>query len=281
MTVEIPAIPEDYELLTRRILKIQEIGVKYLNIHQLSTTRYNYKNFIKRNYTFLRLPGIPIFESEIAALKLIRYAADNNISLSINYCSARYKNEFQGKGYRTRAISLLKRDYEGQTRSGYIRHLSVKATSANIKKIIRVLKKNKCQEKLWSLDGARREISFHHSLLRYINFKRYNLIIRYFDLLLVSHINSHADYKEINLSPNRKIFIKRKAVTQPEELGSISIDGLRKLFIENREERDVFKYFYENYNLKTKKTIKDMKKQVKILIGLKRWERIKPVFEDQ
>jgi len=57
VTVETPAIPEDYEVLKKCIFKMQEIGVNHLNIQQLCSTRHNYRNFISRNYTFLHFLG--------------------------------------------------------------------------------------------------------------------------------------------------------------------------------------------------------------------------------
>lgn len=54
VTVEIPAIPEDYGIVKRCLTKMQNIGVNHLNIHQLCTTKSNYKNLIDRGYTFLR-----------------------------------------------------------------------------------------------------------------------------------------------------------------------------------------------------------------------------------
>jgi pyruvate formate-lyase activating enzyme-like uncharacterized protein len=280
VTVEIPAIPEDYEVLKKCIFKMQEIGVNHLNIHQLTTKKYNYRNFINRNYTFLHLAsGIPILESEITALRLIRYAVDNNIRLSINYCSDVYKNRFQGRGHRKRAASLSREDYEEETDSGYIRHLSVKDSLTNIKSIVKVLRENKCREKLWSLDATKTEISFHSSILKYINFGKYNLIIRYSEPPLIVDISFQEEYKEIKLNSSKKVSEKEFAAYRG-ELTSTGVESFRKLFIENMNEIDVFKYFYENYNLKTKENIKNMEKEAEILTTLKTWEQLETGFSE-
>jgi pyruvate formate-lyase activating enzyme-like uncharacterized protein len=273
VTVEVPAIPEDYEILKKCIFKMQKIGVNHLNIHQLSASEHNYRNFISRNYTFLHYPGgIPILESEIMALKLIRYVVDKNIRLSINYCAACYKEEFQARGRRKRAASLLKNDYEEETDLGYIRYLSVKDSSTNIKTIINVLRENKCQEKLWSLDDTKTEICFHHSILKYINFKKYNLTIRYSEPRFIVEASSQEEHKVTKLNSNKKIFGEEFAYHG--ELTSTGVESFSKLFIENINEVDVFKYFYENYSLTTKESIKNMNKEAETLMTLKTWEQL-------
>ncbi len=281
VTVEIPAIPEDYEVLKKCIPKMQKLGVNYLNIHQLYTTECNYRSFINRNYTFLHFPGIPVLESEMVALKLIRYALDNNIKLPINYCSQAYKQRFQGRGARKQTVSLVREDFEEETDSGYIRRLSIKDSLANIKKIAKVIKENKCQENLWSLNDTKTELSIHHSVLKYIDFEKYNLILSYFEPRLKADISSHGNYyREIRLNSNRKVFVGREIMTQQENLSSVYIESFQKLFIENANSRDVFKYFYENYNLKTKKSINNMKKEIETLMALKTWEQLKVGFPE-
>ena len=141
VAIEIPAIPEDYEVLKKSLSKMQKIGINYLNIHQLVTSKHNYRNYINRNYTFLHQPWIPIFESEMIALKLIKYVLDNNIRLSINYCSQAYKKRFQGRGHRNRAAAFAGEDFEGVTDSGYIRRLTIRDSLANLKNFAMIVLK--------------------------------------------------------------------------------------------------------------------------------------------
>jgi len=280
VAVEIPAIPEDYKLLKKCILKMQEIGVDYLNIHQLVATKYNYRNFIKRNYTFLHFPRIPVLESEMVALKLIKYAIDNKIKLPINYCSQAYKARFHGRGARKRAASLVREDFERETELGYIRRLSIKDSSANIKRLVKILKENKCQESLWSLDDTKTELFLHHSLLKYIDFEKYNLIVSYFEPQLKGAISSHKNCKEIKLNARKKVFIKRRLVAQQKELSATGIEAFQKLFIEKKNSSDIFKDFFKNYNLKAKKGIDNMKKELEVLISLKTLEQLEVGFPE-
>lgn len=280
VTIEIPAIPEDYGVLKKCILKMQKIGVDYLNINQLFTTKYNYRNFIKRNYTFLHFPNIPVLESEMVALKLLKQALDDKIKLPINYCSQAYKARFQGKGARKRAASLVREDFEGETESGLIRRLSIKDSLVNIKRIVKILEENKCQESLWSLDDTKTELFIHHSLLKYINFEKYNLILNYFEPRLRADVESRDNWKEIRLNPNKKIFIERKLVAQQKGLSQAGIEAFQKLFIEKKGSSDIFKDFFKKYNLRAKKSVNNMKRELEILMSLKTLERLEEGFPE-
>jgi len=95
VTVEIPAIPEDFDLVKGLLGKMETAGVNFLNLHQLTATEYNYKAFRRRNYHLLHQPNIPVFETEICALRLLLFARENQISLPINYCSSITRVDFR------------------------------------------------------------------------------------------------------------------------------------------------------------------------------------------
>lgn len=139
VTVEIPAIPEDYEMLKKSLPRMKAIGVAHLNLHQLFANQYCYKQYIDRRYTFLHQPNIPVLESEMTALRIIKYAVDKNIGLPINYCCSIYKHRFQQKGYRKRFGSFIKEQYEVSTESEFIRRLAIEDKPVKIKNLWRYL----------------------------------------------------------------------------------------------------------------------------------------------
>jgi len=65
VTIEIPAIPEDYELLRNLLPQLAEAGVQYLNLHQLRVTPYNAAHLLDRGYTLLHGPKVTVLESEL------------------------------------------------------------------------------------------------------------------------------------------------------------------------------------------------------------------------
>lgn len=95
---EIPAIPEDLELLQNLLRPMEQAGVDFLDLHQLMATEYNYQSLRRRKYHFWHQPLIPIFDSELSPLKLLRFAREHQVNLPINYCSAAYNDSYQGRG---------------------------------------------------------------------------------------------------------------------------------------------------------------------------------------
>lgn len=124
ITVEIPAVPEELELMKQKMKELKSMGVRYLNLHQLRLTPYNFNKLIDHDYTFLHGERVTVLESELTALKLLEYSLDENIGLPVNYCSFVYKNRYQKSAARKRhALKMLKTG-ETITESGFIRRLS-------------------------------------------------------------------------------------------------------------------------------------------------------------
>jgi len=67
---------------------------------------------------------VMVLESELAALRLIRYTIEKNIDLPVNYCSFPYKRRFQHAAARRRGIPFVQADQEEVTAAGYLRALS-------------------------------------------------------------------------------------------------------------------------------------------------------------
>jgi len=127
VTVEIPAIPEDLDLVKGLLPKLEAMGVKYLNLHQLMANDFNRSALEARGYTEVRdelyHDWFPILESESAALEILNHAAVNDMRLGINYCSRIYKHSFQTPGFRRRYAPLCRSTNEVVTSTGYLRSM--------------------------------------------------------------------------------------------------------------------------------------------------------------
>ncbi|MDP3143678.1 MAG: radical SAM protein [Candidatus Omnitrophota bacterium] len=278
VAVEIPAIPEDYEKVKNCLARMKRLGVKYLNIHQLLANRFNYKNYIKRDYTFLHHLGfLPIFESEITALKLIGFALEHKLNLPINYCSQAYKDRLQGRGKALRVASLITEVLEEITGIGYIRQLSLQDSPANIKKFIRILQENNCPKGGWFLNDSETEIFIHSSLLKYKTFGEGNLAVAYFKPEFKTCFClqcAHEPYKEITLNSHKKVYVKREVVIQNKLTSLAAMRSFQKLFIENIEEKIVLGDFFKNYKSRTKVGFATMKKELEALMAFKKCEHL-------
>jgi uncharacterized protein len=274
VTVEIPAVPEDYKILKRCLPRMKAIGVAHLNLHQLFANHYCYHKFVDRHYTFLHQPDIPILESEMTALRLIKYALDNNIGLAINYCCAMYKHRFQKKAYKEKFQPFIKEGYEGLTESRFIRRLTIQGTPVNIKKLVKIFQKNMCRDKLWFLNKNKSELFVHYSLLKYIDFNKFNLIVAYFTPQLTAACDDDKESKKIALNVNRNVYVGKKLVYQVEIINPASIKSFQELFIKKMDSGDVLKRFYRDYELKTKADLDCMMDEKERLDYLKTWEFI-------
>jgi hypothetical protein len=254
---------------------MKAIGVAHLNLHQLFANQHCYKPFNDRRYTFLHQPNIPILESEMTALRIIRYAVDKNIGLPINYCCSIYKHRFQQKAYRKRFQSFIRERYEVSTESGFIRRLTIQDKPAKIKALVKTLRDHKCHNGLWSLNKNNSELFIHASLLKLIDFNKHSLLVTYFAPQLKSVRNDeNENSKQIALNPRRNIYIERKFVYEAKIENSVAIRSFQDLFIKKINNGDVFKKFYRDYGLKTKADIEKMMIEKDRLDYLKSWEFI-------
>ncbi len=272
VTVEVPAIPEDHERMKKCLAKMEKIGVKHLNIHQLHTTKYNYKNHRDRGYTLLHYPYPPVFESEMAALRLIKYALDKKVGLPINYCSAMYKNRLQSKGKRDRKARWVMEDFEELTGAGYIRRLSVRDSAANIKKNAKILSGIKGSSRLWSWNGGRAELFVHGALLKRMDIGKSGLLVRYFEPRYEKDPGPGEPGCAVELNCTDKIHITKKLVAEYEISNEVTIKSFQKKFVEGREWNKVLKFFYGSHGRKTDASSETLRKEIGLLSVLKVWE---------
>ena len=129
ITVEIPAVPEDEELLKMKMVEMVETGVNHLNLHQMRLTPYNFAPLTERGYTFLHGEKVTVLESELCALRLVRFGLEQEIPLPVNYCSFSYKRRFQHAAARRLAALSVCIPGETVTEAGYLRILSAAGVS--------------------------------------------------------------------------------------------------------------------------------------------------------
>ena len=218
VTVEIPAVPEDYDLLKDTLYAMSESGIAYLNLHQLRLTRYNCSNLRRRNYTYLHGEHVTVLESELTALKLMRHASANRIPLAINYCSFVYKNRFQRAAARRRCGRLIVSPHEDITENGYIRSLYVTGGTDVMGSLAESLKQSGCPDDKWRLTKEKDRILFSATVRHLLPFDNIRLGVAYFDSRLVSSISYRNLFKEIRLNRNRSIFVERTRASQDMEI---------------------------------------------------------------
>ncbi|MGE4518120.1 MAG: radical SAM protein [Desulfobacteraceae bacterium] len=215
LTIEIPSVPEDLDLLKIKLPEMEALKVKYLNLHQLRLTPYNFKNLSKRNYTFTHGKKALVAESEISALETINYCLEKNIDISVNYCSYAYKNRFQGAAARKKAAKLIREKYDDITENGYLRRVYAEGDQAF------------CDEKENNLkailgkDGFERKgnrIYFRFNFFPLFTEPGLEINLEYYDCYALPSISYYNFFREVKLKGGKRIFAERKKVYEVKKL---------------------------------------------------------------
>jgi len=259
VTVEIPAIPEDFKKLTQLIKDLKTIGVNFLNLHQIRCTPYNYKKLIKRGYTFLHGPKIVVLESELTALRLIKYNIEHKINFPINYCSFIYKNRFQNRAARVRHAREICKTYEEITETGLIRNLVIKNSPDKVQQIMEKFHMNDVNESLWNINYHKDTLVFHSRLWNFVVQEKVPIEVNYYSSALRPAISYRYPFKEIKLTKEKNIYIE-KGLTY-------------KIFLENDLQQKFFERFF------TKASNSDLSKE-KLKVEMQRMEMDKSIEED-
>jgi pyruvate formate-lyase activating enzyme-like uncharacterized protein len=267
VTVEIPAIPEDFDLLKGLLVEMERVGVNFLNLHQLLANEHNYKALRKRNYHFLHQPIISVFESELCALKLLLFARQHGVQLPINYCCNAYKNRFQGRDHRTRQGRAVLKGFEEITSAGYIRSFRVRDSREGIGSMVRRLEEAHCPAGLWQCNERKTEVAIHSDLLPYVDWSSADVTIVYLEPG-VGLKKPEDGFVEGNLVPKNSVVYNEGGWSQ------VGIESWRKLCKEKMNQKDVLRFFSRNYPAGGKDTASKLQKEMRELKEIANWEEL-------
>jgi uncharacterized protein len=267
VTVEIPAIPEDLDRLKRTVPKMEAIGVDFLNIHQLQACEFNYQAFRQRRYHFLHQQGVPVFESELAALEMLVFAMKHSLHLPIQYCCVAYKDRFQGRGLRMRRAQRVRRSFEEITPAGYFRFFCVSDSTVQMERMVHRLQEAHCPSSLWHCDERRTRLTFHRDLFPYVDWSSADVTVCYsepgFEL-----INPGEGFVDENLIPKNLI------VYQKSGWSHATIKSWHQLYVEKMSPKEAFRLFFQNYPLGGKDAIVNLQKEAQELKKIAFWEEL-------
>jgi uncharacterized protein len=215
ITVEIPAVPEEFALMQEKLLEMADAGVNHLNLHQLRLTPHNFKNLSNRGYTFIHGEKVTVLESELAALRLVRHALENRIPLPVNYCSFPYKRRFQRAAVRRRGAALAAKGYEEMTESGYLRNLAVSGPSPMIASLNGVFSSHNEAAGLWALEPGGEGLLFASRLWSLLRGKVDMVSACYHETALTPALTPTATDSRIILPSGRRIAVARRQVIGP------------------------------------------------------------------
>jgi pyruvate formate-lyase activating enzyme-like uncharacterized protein len=99
--VELPVVPADKDKLQAMVLRLDSMGVRYLNIHELFVCRENQdrlSGFASTGKGSKHLLWEPVSGGDEACLDLLSFALKNARTLSVYYCSCRTQELVSKRG---------------------------------------------------------------------------------------------------------------------------------------------------------------------------------------
>ncbi|MBU0673996.1 MAG: radical SAM protein [Proteobacteria bacterium] len=211
ITVEIPAIPEDYQQLRALLPALADAGVNHLNLHQLRCTPHNLNNLTARNYRFSHGPRILSIDSELTALRLLFDAATGRAP-AVNYCSYAYKYRFQSRASRLRVAARLADPCEDITEAGFIRRLTLTGSAKQISECTAQINRKGITSGLQLENPGR--LNFNISLWPHLDFTGCTLLVSYY----TPQLRENASYRGRTL----KVPLNRKRTLIAERIGTVN-----------------------------------------------------------
>jgi pyruvate formate-lyase activating enzyme-like uncharacterized protein len=217
VTVEIPALPEEDEIMKTRIREMDAAGIAHLNLHQLRLTPYNLPRLQNRGYTFVHGERVTVLESELAALRWIQWAHEEGIALPINYCSFVYKNRFQRAAARRRSAGLICKPHETITQSGYIRTLELLGEPDALRQQAERLQEA-VGEGQWKWGPKHDRLWIVPALWPRIQLITLQCQVSYAEAKILPQVTYRNYFVEIPLNPHRSLYVEKIPVSQKIEL---------------------------------------------------------------
>jgi len=229
ITVEIPAMPQDYRILQAMLPELVAAGAQHLNLHQLRLTPHNFSRLVGQNYTFLHGERVTVLQSELVALQLLTDALDMGLNLPVNYCSAVFKVRFQQAAARRRGASVAAKSWEDITETGHLRSLSVVEQQLAPRAAAARLEAARVAPTEWQLSADGQQLFFSHRAWPALAPFSSGLSLRYDEALVCSSPEQVAAAMAVPLAGGRVLYVERRPALPARSIPPESIEMLDQL----------------------------------------------------
>ncbi len=214
VTVEIPAVPQEEEVLKEKIRELSGLGASHLNFHQMRLTPYNFNHLVEQDYTYTHGEKVTVIESELTALRLIQFTLDEGINLPINYCSFVYKNRHQKSANRMKHAPLVVYPWESVTENGFMRSFFAKVSSDQ-KEMITEAFKNELATGKAQFNPRNGRLDFSPELFGRVKALGFAMNVEYHVSAIFPEATGLNDFQTIALNEERDVVVERQATTLP------------------------------------------------------------------
>jgi pyruvate formate-lyase activating enzyme-like uncharacterized protein len=115
--VELPAIPGKFEEIKRVLIRLDEIGCKFVNLNELEFSETNWRALKAHGFVLKHEESIAVKGSQELALKVLSWAK-RNTRLNVHYCPSSLKDGVQLRNRLLRRAKRTARPYEVITPEG-------------------------------------------------------------------------------------------------------------------------------------------------------------------
>ncbi|MBN2229783.1 MAG: radical SAM protein [Candidatus Thorarchaeota archaeon] len=110
--IEVPAIPGQVDRLKKIARRAQKIGVSFFNINELEASETNFESLRSLGMRLTDLESASIEGSSTTAKEILDWAITDLTTLSVHFCSARYKDAVQMRNRLERRLEQTIREFE-------------------------------------------------------------------------------------------------------------------------------------------------------------------------
>lgn len=233
VTVEIPAIPEDYQRLRDLLPALGQAGVHHLNLHQLRCTPFNLPKLLERGYVFSHGPKVIVPDSELTALRLLLDSVSARGGPAVNYCSYAYKYRYQRRAARLRCARLVAAGHEDVTEAGFVRSLWLKGSETRLEDCLARLREAGVPEHLFCR-GRSGKLSFSGSLWPLLDFTGLTIQVSYFHPRLRDTVSYGGSYRKVPLNRKRNLIAERLHEVKNREIDNGDLCLFQELFLDHQ-----------------------------------------------
>ncbi len=110
--IEIPVLPDSDEAVCDILLRAEEMGVSFVNLNELEASETNFSALLSRGYRLRDLSGASILGSLETAERILEWASVTLKTLTVHFCSSRFKDSVQMRNRLLRRRERIKRPFE-------------------------------------------------------------------------------------------------------------------------------------------------------------------------
>jgi uncharacterized protein len=261
VTVEIPAIPEDFEIVKTLLLEMENIGVDYLNLIQLEISKDNFRSIgLHQYHVSHRQFMLPVFESEICALKLMLFKQAKHLRLPISYCGFPYRFEVTNMLRAKRYNQFGLKRWEEITEAGFIRSFNLKKDLKKIAQVLNLFENTLEATGLWWCNTTKTDLRFHHQLLPFIWQVFPDVTIQYYDQAMTKCTKD-----EFTLS---------RHLLAEASLSQAATRCWQQIYCEHHNEKEALQAFVRDYPVSQSQPLTYMKDEMRLIEQIGMWEKL-------